>query len=139
MVVSDKVEVYLERYRDDVRYREYVAPLGTPKYTGNANERYIAVGTDERFRIVVNLLPGFRFLGQTKVRVEYYVNRGDGYIQTLSKRRSKHAPTSDRSHREGCFETVTQFINGQYMNCGLTFGELKSGESHASLNLTRAD
>lgn len=51
--MADKVEVYLERYSDGVRYNEFTASAGTPKYTGDPNEKYIEATTDERFRIVV--------------------------------------------------------------------------------------
>ena len=125
--MDDKVEVYLERYSDSVRYTEYTAPPGTPKYTGDPNERYIEATTDERFRIVVRLLRGFKFMGSPKVRIEFYVDQGGCIWDTLSKNKSQFASPSDRSHRETNLDMVEQFIDGQHMDCGLTFGELRPG------------
>lgn len=125
--MADKVEVYLERYSDGVRYEGFTAPPGTPGYTGDANEKYIEATTDGRFRIVVKLRRGFDFMGSPRVRVNYYVDQGTPTVHTLSKNRSQSASPSDRSHRERSLGVIRKFINGQYMNCGLTFGELKSG------------
>lgn len=129
MVEADNVEVYLVRHSDGARYPEYIAPPGTAKYTGNPKERYIEAKTDERFKVVLKLKRGFNFMGHPKVRARYHVERGSGWRQTLSKRRSEGVPSTDRSHREKELSAVRQFIDGQYMDCGLTFGELKSGVS----------
>lgn len=125
--MAEKVEVYLERHSDGVHYTEFTAPPGTPKYTGDPNEKYIEATTDERFRIVVKLRRGFDFMGSPKVRVEYFVDQGNFFISTLSKNKSQSASPSDRSHRETGVSVIRQFIDGRYMDCGLTFGELKSG------------
>jgi hypothetical protein len=125
--MADRVEVYLERYSDGVRYNEYTAPPGTMNYTGDPNEKYTEATTDERFRIVVKLLRGFKFMGSPKVRVEFYVDQGGAIWDTLSKNKSPFASQSDRSHRETSLDVVEQFIDGQHMDCGLTFGELKTG------------
>lgn len=66
-------------------------------------------------------------MGSPKVRVEYFVDQGNFFISTLSKNKSQSASPSDRSHRETGVSVIRQFIDGRYMNCGLTFGELKSG------------
>jgi len=125
--MADKIEVYLERCSDGVRYNEFTAPPGTPKYTGDPNEKYIEATTDERFRIVVKLRRGFDFMGSPKVRVEYFVDQGNFLWETLSRYKSPFALPSDRSHREASLEMIQQFIDGKYMDCGLTFGELKTG------------
>jgi hypothetical protein len=125
--MADKVEVYLERCSDGVRYNEFTAPPGTPKYSGDPNEKYIEATTDERFRIVVKLRRGFDFMSSPKVRVEYYVDQGNFMWDTLSKNKSQSASSSDLSHREARVDWVRRFIDGEYMDCGLTFGELKSG------------
>lgn len=125
--MADKVEVYLERYSDGVRYNEFIAPSGTPKYTGDPNEKYIEATTNERFRIVVKLLRSFNFMGSPKVRVTYSLDQGNSSSRTLSKNKSQSASASDRSHRETGLRKRRQFIGGKCMDCGLTFGELKPG------------
>jgi hypothetical protein len=80
---ADKVEVYLERYDDGFRYNEHTPPPGTKKHTGNPNEKYVEVNTDERFRICVKLLSGFKFMKYPCVRVSYYVDR-DGCTRLIS-------------------------------------------------------
>jgi hypothetical protein len=133
--MADRVEVYLERYSDGVRYNEFTAPPGTPKYTSDPNEKYIEAITDERFRIVVKLLRGFDFMGSPKVNVTYYVDQGKIVCSTLSKNKSSSAPPSDQSYRESSLGKIRQFIGDQYMDCGLTFGELKSGSYLPTRNL----
>jgi hypothetical protein len=134
--MADKVEVYLERHSDGGRYNEFTAPPGTLKYTGDPNEKYIQATTDERFRIVVKLLRGFKFMGSPKVRVEFYVDQGGAIWDTLSKNKSPFASPSDRSHREVSLDMIQQFIDGQHMDCGLTFGELKPGLYILAVRLT---
>ena len=106
---------------------EFTAPPGTPKYTDGPNEKYIEATTDERFRIVVKLLRGFNFMGSPKVRVTCSLDQGKSSSHTLSKNKSQSASSSDRSHRETGLRKRRQFIDGRYMDCGLTFGELKPG------------
>lgn len=125
--MADKIEVYLERCSDGARYNEFTALPGTPKYTGDPNEKYIEATTDERFRIVVKLRRGFDFMGSPMVRVEYFVDQGNFIWETLSRYKSPFALPSDQSHRDASLEMIQQFIDGQYMDCGLTFGELKTG------------
>lgn len=120
MVKADKVEVYLQRESDGFRYEEYTPSIGSLRYTGNASESYIEAETDERFKVMVKLLPRFKFMGSPKVQVEYFIDRGSCWLGTLSKRTSQY-------HREDELDLVPQFINGKYMDCGLTFGELRSG------------
>lgn len=132
--MADKVEVYLERYSDGARYQEFTAPPGTPKYTGDPNEKYIEATTNERFRVVVKLLRGFDFMGSPKVRVEYFVDQGGFIWETLSKSKRQSASPSDRSHWEASLCVIERFIDGQYMDCGLTFGELKTGSWPATRN-----
>jgi hypothetical protein len=127
MADSDKVEVYLARYSDGVRLNEFTAPPGTPKHTGDPNESYVEATTGERFQIVVKLLPGFKFLGSPKVRVDFYVDQGGHVWGTLSKKKDRFASPSDMSHREYILDDIQQFIDGQHMDCGLTFGELTPG------------
>jgi hypothetical protein len=130
MVEADNVEVYLVRHDDGTRYSEHAVPPGTPKYTGDPNERYVQVKTDERFEIVVRLLSGFKFLDHPKVRVEFHLDKGHHLRQTLSRRkRPQHLSSSDRSHRETNLRRIRRFINGEWMSCGLTFGSLESGMS----------
>lgn len=66
-------------------------------------------------------------MGSPKVRVEYFVDQGNSLWESLPKSKRQSASPSDRSHRECSLEEIEQFINGQYMDCGLTFGELKTG------------
>lgn len=66
-------------------------------------------------------------MGSPKVRVNCHVDQGKSIIRTLSKNKSPSASPSDRSHREAGVTTKRRFINGQYMDCGFTFGELRSG------------
>ena len=127
MTDSDKVEVYLARYSDGVRLKEFTAPPGTLKHPVDPNESYVEATTGERFKIVVNLLPGFKFLGSPKVRVEFHVDQGSYIWDTFSKVKDRSASPSDRSHREMSLDEIQQFIDGQHMDCGLTFGELTPG------------
>lgn len=119
--------MYLERYSDGARYNEFTAPPGTPNYTGDPNEKYIEATTVERLQIVVKLLRGFDFMGSPRVRVNYHVDQGKPAVHTLSKNKGQSASPPDRSHRERSLGVIRKFIEGQYMTCGLTFGELKSG------------
>lgn len=66
-------------------------------------------------------------MGSPKVLVEYHVDQGNSLCGILSKNKSPTASAPDRSHRENGITWVRRFINGQYMDCGLAFGELKSG------------
>jgi hypothetical protein len=125
--MADKAEVYLARYSDGVRYDGFTASPETRYYTGDRNEKYLQATTDERFQIVVKLLLGFRFMGSPKVRVEYHVDQGDFIWDTLSKKKDQWASPSDRRHRETVLDEIEQFIDGQHMDCGLTFGELTPG------------
>lgn len=127
MVSAGMVEVNLVRHEDGTCYKEYTVPPGTPKYTGSPNERYVEVGTDERFEIRVKLLPRFQFFGHPKVRVEFYVDRGHYFRQTLSKGRPRDSLPSDMSHRQARLKRVRRFIGGEWMSCCLTFGSLESG------------
>jgi hypothetical protein len=134
MVQADGVEVYLERYDDGFRYNEHTPPPGTKKHTGNPNEKYVEVNTDERFRICVKLLSGFNFMNYPSVRVSYYVDRdGCTRLISLSKRRPEGLDPTSRWHREDHFDEVERFIGGQYMHCGFTFGELKLGMFNLAL------
>ena len=99
MTDSDKVEVYLARYSNGVRLNEFTAPPGTLKHPVDPNESYVEATTGERFKIVVNLLPGFKFLGSPKVRVEFHVDQGSYIWDTFSKVKDRSASPSDRSHR----------------------------------------
>lgn len=127
MLSADMVEINLVRHEDGTCYKEHTVPPGTPKYTGNPYERYVEVGTNERFEIRVNLLPGFKFLGHPKVRVEFHVDRGHHFRQTLSKGRPRDSLSPDMSHREAKLKRVRRFIDGEWMSCGLIFGSLESG------------
>jgi hypothetical protein len=126
MVEAEKVSVRVVRHSDGVPYTEY-APLTTStEHGGSPNERYIEVSTNERYRIEVKLLRGFKFLGQPKVRVNYILDNS-GYFGTLSRNRPSDSSSTNHSHREHTCSSVRRIINGQKMQCGLTFGQLESG------------
>lgn len=130
--MADQVEVYLERYSDGVCYDEFTTLPGTLKYTGEPDEKFIEIATNERFRIVVKLLRDFFFMDSSQVRVECHVDPGKPISTALSKNKSQSASPSDRSHRETSLGMVQRLINGRYMDCALTFGALKSGSTYPS-------
>lgn len=127
MVNANKAEVWVARYSDKVRYPEYTVPKTSKVYSGNPNERYIEAVSGERFFVVVRLLHEFNFKGAPKVCVVYTVDKGAGYCGYLSKRKPPHATPTDRSHREDTLKVVNRFIDGQWIYCGLAFGDLESG------------
>jgi hypothetical protein len=129
MVRADGVEVWLERYSDGFRYQEHTAPFGTMKYTDNANEKYVEVGSNERFRIVVELLEGsegFCFMGCPDVVVECRVDMGPGDRGVLPKIKPRYWCSSE-SQRHAYFSEVDRVVAGQHQECGLTFVKLESG------------
>jgi hypothetical protein len=126
MVEAEKVSVRIIRHSDNIPYREYNSPNTSAEHGGSPNERYIEVSTNERYRIEVKLLRGFKFLGQPKVRVNYILDN-TSYYDTLSRNRPPGPYSKDSSHRGSNCESVHRTINGQNMQCGLIFGQLESG------------
>jgi hypothetical protein len=126
MVEADKVEVYLVRHSDGVRYQEHTAPFGTMNCTDNLNEKYVEVGIDERFRIAVQLLEGFDFMGNPDVDVECRVDMGPGDRQVLPKIKPQYRPSFELN-LHACFSEVDRVIDGQRQECGLKFVKLESG------------
>lgn len=126
MVEVDKVSVRVVRHSDGVPYHEYAPPSTSPEHGGSPNERYIEVSTNERYRIEVKLLRGFKFLGQPKVRVSYTLDNKT-YCRTLSRDRPSDSSSTGHSHREDALSAVRRVINGQQWRCALKFGQLESG------------
>jgi hypothetical protein len=83
MVEVDKVSVRVVRHSDGVPYHEYAPPSDSPEHGGSPNGRYIEVSTDERYRVEVKLLPGFKFLGYPRVRARITLDNNT-YTRTLS-------------------------------------------------------
>jgi hypothetical protein len=127
MVEAEKVSVRIVRHSDGVTYTEYAPPSTSTEHRGSPNERYIEVSTNERYTIEVKLLRGFKFLEQPKVRINYMLDNNNTYCGTLSRNRPADSSRSYRWHREDRFAIVGRTINGEAMECGLTFGLLESG------------
>jgi len=124
MVEAEKVSVRIVRDTDDVPYTEYAPP--NTSTSGDPNERYIEVSTNERYRIEVKLLRGFKFLGHPKARVTYILDN-NAYSSTLSQSKPPETSRTVLSHREHKLFAVIRVINGQKIKCGLTFGQIESG------------
>ena len=131
MVQSDRIEVRLVRHSDSTRYTEYALPPHiSTALTGTGNEVYIEAVAGERFAIELKLLRGFKFKDHPKVLVQYFLD-GDKCISTnLSKRKHQDAEPGTRSQLEDTLSTSRCFIDGQWMVCGLAFGELSMGKSN---------
>lgn len=127
MVVAENVEVYLARHSDGACYTEYAPPFTSPSSNGAANEVYVEAVANERFTIHVKLLPAFKFLKHPKVRVRYLLDKGGSLRRDHSRRKHPHAQQGSQSHREAEVSFRKCFLDGQWMICGLTFGELAPG------------
>lgn len=116
MFSADNVGVYLSRPIDGLRYKEYPVP-GNIRHCRDANKRYIEAATDERFQVHVHLLGGFDFMNSLAVCIRYHLeDRSEFREATLSE--------AGQSHQIDC---VSRKIDGQFFDCGLTFGELAKG------------
>jgi hypothetical protein len=125
MVQAKGVEVWLESYGNGFRYHEHTAPFGTIHHTYNANEKYVEVGSNERFRIVVKLLEVFKFMGYHKVGVECRVDMEYGGEWLCLKNVEGRA----YSESDACidFDEVAKVIDGKLQISGLQFVKLESG------------
>lgn len=125
MVQSDKVEVYITRHKDDRRFKEYRAPIGSRTYSPDLNEVYIEAVNDERFTVCVRLLRGFDWKGCANVQVKCTMDGKSqvGYI------RKKPSNKSRELRRLLQLASIHQTIGGETVLCGLTFRELDIGTS----------
>lgn len=129
MVEVDKVSVRVVRHSDGVPCHEYAPPSTSTGHGGSPNERYIEVSTDERYRVEVKLLPGFKFLGHPIVLASITLDN-IFYTRTLSRDKPSDSKCKDpahRHHREAVLSVVNRTIDGRRMRCGVTFGQLESG------------
>lgn len=132
MVQANGVEVYLQRHSPPVRYEEHATPSKAMLSTRSANEKYIEAVTDERFCLVVKLLPDFDWMHQSQTMVK--IDLGPQSFGTFIFRRYPKKSDKPEDHvsppRSAVFDVSRRFINGQEMNCALTFGKLESGTSY---------
>jgi hypothetical protein len=77
MVQEQGISVYIVRYSDGSRYREYPVPTSSPSYTGNRNEVYIEAVDGERFIIIADTCNESDTEGSERLQISCQVDSGD--------------------------------------------------------------
>jgi len=128
MVEAERVSVRVIRHCDGVPYTEYTPRSTSTKYHGRTYERYIGVSTNERYCVKVDFLPGFQLLGQPGVRVIVSLDNVHYICQATCRPSDSTCACSAHLHPSGILlQDVPRNIDGQRMDCGVTFGQLESG------------
>lgn len=95
--------------------------------TPMANEIYIEAVTGKSFKVVVEITPEFEIKGSPDVKVTYLIDDCHTLAHTFSATEIKAACESS-NERRATFDTSCRIINGKWMECGLTFADLKIGK-----------
>lgn len=128
MVTFAGIKVSVVRHQDSQPYAEYVAHNILPKRPRKPQEVFIEVDSGERFDVIVEILPEFKFGSSPHVKFWYKLS-GDGHRSTrraVSIRSAKAAfdakkPLTFRQSHE------SRRIDDKWMRCGYTFAPLQIG------------
>jgi hypothetical protein len=133
MVRSQGVEAYLVRYEDKHRYPEHAPPPASKEAPSLSAMAYVEVSTDERYEIVVTLTADFDFKDSPDVRIVWDTD-GRGRHRCYSAKELQETIKS-KGKRSITFSSRPAMVDGELMDCGLTFTDLHIGSSSSAVYL----
>lgn len=111
-------------------YSEFIASPKSLLYKPDRRHRLITATTDERYEVEAEVMNNFDFRGYRYVRVLVIF---DGGVRTVSKYIYNNAIRSYRGESKAAykytFKSTKEKKDGQWMNLGFAFGELKVDEN----------
>jgi hypothetical protein len=128
------LDVYLVPFGDmRERYRQHVVPTTSPSFAGDRNQIYIEAVDDERFVIVVDLLPEFDFQGYKHLRITYELDGASGKIGSATYRDFKDF-RYERPRRSGLkgrytLDSIIHKFDGSWSDCAFSFVSLTTGKN----------
>jgi hypothetical protein len=132
MVQDQGLNVYLAPARDFTRpYPQLVSREGTSSFTDDPNEVYIEAVDNERFVVIVDLLPDFDFMGAKNLRFLCELDDSQGTtgcagLGDLEDFESRVPEDSGLMGRH-LFTEMTRKVDGKWSDCAITFGRLETG------------
>lgn len=123
MVFFRGIKASVLRYGIDRPYQEYEPKQKSSETCQNEKEAYIEAVTNERFCVVVELTEKFNFNSSPDVKISCWIDGGDGYANYVSK--EDHCKNIQGSKKR--FDSIKRLIDGKWIECGMTFGELQLG------------
>jgi hypothetical protein len=129
MVQNQGLDVYLAPFDDNAsRYQQYTASAASPDFTGDPNEVYIEAVDGERFIIMVDVMESFDTKGCSHLNVEYKIDQGTMNVTHTSwPNLAAKVPEGSSLKGRKTVEDVTRKLNGDWVECGLTFSALDMG------------
>jgi hypothetical protein len=89
---------------------------------------YIKVATGEQFGVIVDISPDFDFMGCPEVQIRCTIDSEDT-MWSLSAAEVASLRAQNNMRRINFFETE-RFVDGRWMRCALSFGELDGHNRH---------
>jgi hypothetical protein len=126
MVRYKGIKATILRYDDKQPYREYPQAQKYYGYRRRCKEVYIEAVSEERFTVVVEIMPGFDFMSSTHVKIKLSVdNRWKAHwsIAATDVTKSKSAAATD--DRQIVWDQDERLVNDKRMSCGMTFTRLQ--------------
>lgn len=128
MVRYKGIKAIIVRHEDKQPYREYKSMRGSAAGPEDIKEVYVEAVSEERFDVVVEIMPGFDFMSSSHVEItaSFDDDDDDDSDWTISAKdvTNKKSAAALRD-RQIVWDQDERFIKGSWMSYGLVFAELQ--------------